>query len=105
MPKSYIVKNADGVEYLLPPYPETFRALMDDKETVRDVFNSLLELNHNHEIVKLNYEFEKYIDVFMPGDEPMRLDVWVSTRDNQFANIELQNRRHPFFLDHILRAP
>ena len=31
--KPYIVKNADGVEYLLPYYPATFRALLDDKDT------------------------------------------------------------------------
>ena len=99
--KPYIVKDAAGVEYLLPTYPETFRALMDDKETIRDVLNSLLELDNDHEIVDLGYEFEKYIDVFMPGDEPMRLDVWVMTKDNRFANIELQNRRHPFFLDRM----
>ena len=30
--KPYIVKNADGVEYLLPYYPATFRALLDDKD-------------------------------------------------------------------------
>lgn len=100
--KSYIVKNADGVEFLLPTYPPTFRALMDDKETIRDVLNSLLELDSEHEIVDLDYEFEKYIDVFMPGDEPMKLDVWVTMKDGRFANIELQNRRHPFFLDRIL---
>ena len=93
--KPYIVKNADGVEYLLPYYPATFRALLDDKDTIRDLLNSILELDHDHEIVDLSYAFEKYIDVFMPGDEPMRLDVWVATRDNRFMNIELQNREHP----------
>lgn len=30
--KPYIVKNADGVEYLLPYYPATFRAFLDDKD-------------------------------------------------------------------------
>ena len=99
--KPYIVKNADGVEYLLPYYPATFRALLDDKDTIRDLLNSILELDRDHEIVDLSYAFEKYIDVFMPGDEPMRLDVWVSTRDNRFMNIELQNREHPFFLDRM----
>jgi hypothetical protein len=99
--KPYIVKNADGVEYLLPYYPATFRALLDDKDTIRDLLNSILELDHDHEIVDLSYAFEKYIDVFMPGDEPMRLDVWVATRDNRFMNIELQNREHPFFLDRM----
>lgn len=99
--KSYIVTNAKGEKFLLPTYPPTFRALMDDKETIRDVLNSLLELDQEHEIIDLEYEFEKYIDVFMPGDEPMKLDVWVTTKDGRFANIELQNRRHPFFLDRI----
>ena len=99
--KPYIVKNADGVEYLLPYYPATFRALLDDKDTIRDLLNSILELDRDHEIVDLSYAFEKYIDVFMPGDEPMRLDVWVATRDNRFMNIELQNREHPFFLDRM----
>ena len=99
--KPYIVKNADGVEYLLPYYPATFRALLDDKDTIRDLLNSILELDSDHEIVDLSYAFEKYIDVFMPGDETMRLDVWVATRDNRFMNIELQNREHPFFLDRM----
>ena len=94
--KPYIVKDANGVEYLVPYYPATFRALMDDKDTIRDMLNSLLELDRDHEIVNLTYEFEKYIDVYMPGDEPMKLDVWVATKDNRFMNIELQNRQHPF---------
>ena len=99
--KPYIVKNAAGEEFLLPTYPQTFRALMDDKETIRDFLNSILELDRDHEIVDLTYEFEKYIDVFMPGDKPMKLDVWVTTRDKRFVNIELQNRQHPFFLDRM----
>ena len=99
--KPYIVKNAAGEEFLLPTYPQTFRTLMDDKETIRDLLNSILELDHDHEIVDLTYEFEKYIDVFMPGDKPMKLDVWVATRDKRFVNIELQNRQHPFFLNRI----
>lgn len=99
--KPYIVRNAAGEEFLLPTYPETFRALMDDKELIRDFLNSILELDYKHEITDLSYEFEKYIDVFMPGDKPMKLDVWVKTRDNRFINIELQNRQHPFFYDRI----
>ena len=39
--KPYIVKNADGVEYLLPYYPATFRALLDDKNTVQQVSNRI----------------------------------------------------------------
>ena len=99
--KPYIVKDANGVEYLIPTYPATFRALMDDKDTIRDLLNSLLELDRDHEIVDLTYEFEKYIDVFMPGDEPMKLDVWVKTKDNRFMDIELQNRQNPFFGDRM----
>ena len=51
--KPYIVKDANGVEYLIPTYPATFRALMDDKDTIRDLLNSLLELDRDHEIVDL----------------------------------------------------
>ena len=40
--KPYIVRNAAGEEFLLPTYPETFRALMDDKELIRDFLNSIL---------------------------------------------------------------
>ena len=99
--KPYIVRDANGVEYLIPTYPATFRALMDDKDTIRDMLNSILELDHDHEIIDLTYEFEKYIDVFMPGDEPMKLDVWVTTKDNRFMDIELQNRQNPFFGDRM----
>lgn len=99
--KPYIVRDANGVEYLIPTYPATFRALMDDKDTIRDLLNSLLELDRDHEIVDLTYEFEKYIDVFMPGDEPMKLDVWVTTKDKRFMDIELQNRQNPFFGDRM----
>ena len=99
--KKYIVTNELGEEFLLPNYSETFRILMDDKDTIRDMLNSLLELDHDHEIVNLTYEFEKYIDVYMPGDEPMKLDVWVATKDNRFMNIELQNRHHPFLKDRM----
>lgn len=99
--KPYIVTNDAGEEFLLPTYPPTFRALMDDKDTIRDVLNSLLELDHDHEIVDLSYEFEKHLDAFIPGDETTKLDVWVTTKDRRFINIELQNRQHPFFLDRM----
>ena len=92
--KSYIVKNEQGEEFLLPNYSATFRILMDDKETIRDVLNSVLQLEHEREITDLNYEFEKPIDIFMPEDDPVRLDVWVHTRDNRYLNVEMQNRVH-----------
>jgi predicted transposase/invertase (TIGR01784 family) len=97
----YIVTNAQGEEFLLPYYSETFRVLMDDKDTIRDMLNCLLGLDSDHEIIDLDYEFEKPIDVFMPEDDSARLDVWVTTKDNRYFNIEMQNRSHPFFLDRL----
>ena len=97
----YIVTNAQGEEFLLPYYSETFRVLMDDKDTIRDMLNCLLGLDRNHEIIDLDYEFEKPIDVFMPEDDSARLDVWVTTKDHRYFNIEMQNRSHPFFLDRL----
>ena len=95
----YIVTNAQGEQFLLPYYSETFRVLMDDKDTIRDMLNCLLGLDHDHEIIDLDYEFEKPIDIFMPEDDAARLDVWVTTKDHRYFNIEMQNRNHPFFLD------
>ena len=97
----YIVTNAQGEQFLLPYYSETFRVLMDDKDTIRDMLNCLLGFDSDHEIVDLDYEFEKPIDVFMPEDDSARLDVWVTTKDNRYFNIEMQNRNHPFFLDRL----
>ena len=99
--KKYIVTNERGEEFLLPKYAATFRILMDDKETIRDVLNSLLQLDHEHEITELEYEFEKPIDIFMPENDPARLDVWVHTRDNRYLNIEMQNKVHAFFFDRL----
>jgi hypothetical protein len=65
------------------------------------VLNSLLQLDHDHEIVDLEYEFEKPIDIFMPENDPARLDVWVHTRDNRYLNIEMQNKVHSFFFDRM----
>ena len=45
----YIVENAQGEKFLLPYFAETFRVLMDDKETIRDILNSLLGLDRDHE--------------------------------------------------------
>ena len=99
--KSYIVRNEQGEEFLLPKYAAIFRILMDDKDTIRDVLNSLLQLDHDHEIVDLEYEFEKPIDIFMPENDPARLDVWVHTKDNRYLNIEMQNKVHSFFFDRM----
>ncbi len=99
--KKYIVTNERGEEFLLPKYAATFRILMDDKETIRDVLNSLLQLDHEHEITELEYEFEKPIDIFMPENDSARLDVWVHTRDNRYLNIEMQNKVHAFFFDRL----
>ena len=99
--KRYIVTNERGEEFLWPKYAATFRILMDDKETIRDVLNSLLQLDHEREITELEYEFEKPIDIFMPENDPARLDVWVHTRDNRYLNIEMQNKVHSFFYDRM----
>ena len=99
--KRYIVTNERGEEFLLPKYAATFRILMDDKETIRDVLNSLLQLDRDHEITELEYEFEKPIDIFMPENDPARLDVWVHTRDNRYLNIEMQNKVHSFLYDRM----
>ena len=99
--KNYIVTNEHGEEFLLPKYAATFRILMDDKDTIRDVLNSLLQLDRDHEIVDLEYEFEKPIDIFMPENDPARLDVWVHTRDNRYLNIEMQNKVHAYFFDRM----
>ena len=99
--KKYIVTNERGEEFLLPKYAATFRILMDDKDTIRDVLNSLLQLDHEREITELEYEFEKPIDIFMPENDPARLDVWVHTRDNRYLNIEMQNKVHSFFYDRM----
>jgi hypothetical protein len=99
--KNYIVTNEQGEEFLLPKYAATFRILMDDKDTIRDVLNSLLQLDHDHEIIDLEYEFEKPIDIFMPENDPARLDVWVHTRDNRYLNVEMQNKVHAFFFDRM----
>ena len=99
--KRYIVTNERGEKFLWPKYAATFRILMDDKETIRDVLNSLLQLDHEREITELEYEFEKPIDIFMPENDPARLDVWVHTRDNRHMNIEMQNKVHSFFYDRM----
>ena len=99
--RKYIVTNERGEEFLLPKYAATFRILMDDKDTIRDVLNSLLQLDHEREITELEYEFEKPIDIFMPENDPARLDVWVHTRDNRYLNIEMQNKVHSFFYDRM----
>ena len=56
--KKYIVTNEQGEDFLLPKYAATFRILMDDKETIRDVLNSLLQLDHEREITELEYEIK-----------------------------------------------
>lgn len=53
----YIVENAQGEKFLLPYFAETFRVLMDDKDTIRDMLNSLLGLDRDHEIIDLSYEY------------------------------------------------
>ena len=99
--KKYIVRNEQGEEFLLPKYAAIFRILMDDKDTIRDVLNSLLQLDSDYGIVDLEYEFEKPIDIFMPENDPARLDVWVRTKDNRYLNIEMQNKVHSFFFDRM----
>ena len=99
--KTYIVRDEQGEEFLLPKYAAIFRILMDDKDTIRDVLNSLLQLDPDHGIVDLKYEFEKTIDIFMPENDPARLDVWVRTKDNRYLNVEMQNKVHSFFFDRM----
>lgn len=100
--KPYIVRNAAGEEFLLPNYSESFRALMDDKEIIIDMLNSILNLEPEKSIKDIRYEFEKPIDVFMPENDPIRLDAWAETNDRRFINIEVQNWPHAFIFDRML---
>lgn len=97
----YIVRDEKGEEFLLPKFEATFRILMDNKDTIRDVLNSVLELDGSREITDLKYEFEKPLDIFMPEKNPSRLDVWVSTKDKRYINVEMQNCTHSFILDRM----
>lgn len=99
--KPYIVRNAAGEEFLLPNYSESFRALMDDKEIIIDMLNSILHLEGEKSIKDVRYEFEKPIDVFMPENDPIRLDAWAETNDHRFINIEVQNWPHAFLFDRM----
>lgn len=99
--RPYIVRNAAGEEFLLPNYSESFRALMDDKEIIIDMLNSILNLEPEKSIKDVKYEFEKPIDVFMPENDPIRLDAWAETKDNRFINIEVQNWPHAFLFDRM----
>lgn len=84
--KKYIVTNEQGEEFLLPKYAATFRILMDDKETIRDVLNSLLQLDHEREITELEYEIKsgnalpisrknRYIVIDLPNFVKLRKGV------------------------------
>ena len=57
--KPYIVKSTDGVEYLHLYYPATLHALLDDEDTIRELLNSILELDHEHKNIDFSNAFEK----------------------------------------------
>ncbi|MDY6386183.1 MAG: hypothetical protein SPL21_01770, partial [Fibrobacter sp.] len=70
----------------MPKYAATFRILMDDKETIRDVLNSLLQLDHKREITELEYEIKsgnalpisrknRYIVIDLPNFVKLRKGV------------------------------
>ena len=70
---------------MLPYYPATFRALLDDKDTICDLLNTMLELDQDHEIVDLSYAFEKYINVFMSEDHPPEINLYTPTNHTFFV--------------------
>ncbi|MBO5533201.1 MAG: hypothetical protein J5977_12245 [Fibrobacter sp.] len=70
----------------MPKYAATFRILMDDKDTIRDVHNSLLQLDRDHEITELECEIKsgnalpisrknRYIVIDLPNFVKLRKGV------------------------------
>ena len=97
-----IRKKFEGQMYLDPTYDPAFKALFDSEEALKDFLDGVLGLEGEHKIKTLRFNFDKALVFRVPHEKKVVFDIFATTGDNRFFNIEMQRLENNFFVDRTI---
>lgn len=97
-----IRKKFEGQMYLDPTYDPAFKALFDNEDALKDFLDGVLGLEGEHEIKTLRFNFDKALIFRVPHEKKVVFDIFATTGDNRFFNIEMQRLENNFFVDRTI---
>jgi len=97
-----IRKKFEGQMYLDPTYDPAFKALFDSEEALKDFLDGVLGLEGERKIKTLRFNFDKALVFRVPHEKKVVFDIFATTGDNRFFNIEMQRLENNFFVDRTI---
>jgi len=91
-----------GQTFLDPTYDPAFRELFAKDEALIDFLNGLLHLEGERRIMNISFNFGEHIRFRTPEPKDLIFDIFATTGDGRFLDIELQRAKHTFFIDRML---
>lgn len=97
-----IRKKFEGQMYLDPTYDPAFKALFDSEEALKDFLDGVLGLEGDGKIKTLRFNFDNALVFRVPHEKKVVFDIFATTGDNRFFNIEMQRLENNFFIDRTI---
>ena len=97
-----IRKKFEGQMYLDPTYDPAFKALFDSEEALKDFLDGVLGLEGEGKIKTLRFNFDKALVFRVPHEKKVVFDIFATTGNNRFFNIEMQRLENNFFIDRTI---
>lgn len=91
-----------GTTYLDPTYDPAFKEFFGEEETLKNFLNGLLHLEGKDRIQKLSFKFEEEIRFRTPYPKNLTFDIFASSENGRFFDIEMQKADHAFFIDRAI---
>ena len=88
--------------YLDPTYDPAFKALFDSEDALKDFLDGVLGLEGDNRIKTLRFTFDKTVLFHVPQRSKVVFDIFATTENGRFLNVEMQRLENDFFTDRVL---
>ena len=100
--KKPIPESFAGKVYLDPTYDPAFKELFDSEDALKDFLDGVLELEGDDKIKNLRFKFEEHLVFRVPDRKRVIFDIFATTGNGRFLNIEMQRLESEFFIDRTI---
>ena len=88
--------------YLDPTYDPAFKAFFDSEDALKDFLDGVLGLDGDNRIKTLRFTFDKTVLFHVPQRSKVVFDIFATTGNGRFLNVEMQRLENDFFTDRVL---
>lgn len=88
--------------YLDPRYDTAFKLLFASETALKDFLDAALGLEGNDKIENITYTVDETINFQTPRTKKIILDIFATTKNKRFFDIEMQKEEHDFFIDRAI---